>query len=66
MISYGWIKKGEEFEVLTNNSSRYHLNINGAVDIENMEVITRTCDWVNAASICDLLRAISATTTSLV
>jgi transposase len=58
VISYGWIKKGEEFEVLTNNNSRYHLNINGAVDIENLDVVTRTCDWVNAASICDLLRAI--------
>jgi transposase len=60
VISYGWITKGEEFEVLTNNSSRYHLNINGAVDVENLEVITRTCDWVNANSICDLVRAIRA------
>lgn len=60
VISYGWIKKGKEFEVLTNNSSRYHLNINGAVDIENLDVVTRTCDWVNASSICDLLRAIRA------
>jgi transposase len=58
VISYGWIKKGEEFEVLTNNSARYHLNINGAVDIESLDVVTRTCDRVDAASICDLLRAI--------
>ena len=57
VISYGWIKKGEDFNILT-NSGRYHLNINGAVDIQNLDVVTRTCDWVNSASICDLLKAI--------
>jgi len=57
VISYGWIRKGEDFEVLT-NCGRHRLNINGAVDIENLDVITRTCDWVNSDSICDLLRAI--------
>jgi transposase len=36
VISYGWIKKGEDFEVLC-NSGRHRLNINGAVDIENMD-----------------------------
>lgn len=60
VISYGWIKKGEEFEVLTHNNSRYHLNINGAVDIESLDVVTRTCDRVNTSSICELLRAIRA------
>jgi transposase len=57
VISYGWIKKGEDFAVLS-NSGRHRLNINGAVDIENLDVIMRTCDWVNADSMCDLLRAI--------
>jgi transposase len=57
VISYGWIKKGEDFEILT-NCGRHRLNINGAVDIESLDVITRTCDWVNSDSICDLLRAI--------
>ena len=59
VISYGWIKKGEDFEILC-NSGRHRLNINGAVDIENLDVITRTCDWVNADSICELLRAIKS------
>jgi transposase len=59
VISYGWIKKGEDFEILC-NSGRHRLNINGAVDIEHLDVITRTCDWVNADSICELLRAIRA------
>jgi transposase len=57
VISYGWIKKGEDFDVLT-NCGRHRLNINGAVDIQSLDVITRTCDWVNSDSICDLLRAI--------
>ena len=39
---------------------RYKLNINGAVEINSLEVIARTCDWVNGDSICDLLRAIRA------
>jgi transposase len=59
VISYGWIKKGEDFEILC-NSGRHRLNINGAVDIENLDVITRSCEWVNADSICELLRAIRA------
>jgi hypothetical protein len=44
VISYGWIKKGEDFDVLTHNSSRYHMSINGAVDIESLDVVTRSCD----------------------
>jgi len=63
VISYGWIKKGEDFEVLT-NSGRHRLNINGAVDIENLDIITRTCDRVNSDSMCDLLKAIRAKNTA--
>ena len=57
VISYGWLKKGEDFDILTNRG-RNRLNINGAVNIESLDVITRTCNWVNSDSICDLLRAI--------
>jgi len=57
IFSYGWIKKGEDFEIKS-NSGKSHLNINGAVDIQNLDIITRTCDWVNADAICDLLKAI--------
>ena len=60
VISYGRIKKGEEFEVLTHNSFRYRLNINGAVDIESLDVITRRSERVNSMSICELLRIIRA------
>jgi hypothetical protein len=58
--SYGWIKKGEDYEVLTHNSFRHRLNIYGAVDIDSLEVITRQSDPVNSLSICKLLRAIRA------
>jgi len=57
VISYGWIKKGEDFNILS-NTGRYHLNINGAVEIKNFEVITQNCETVNALSMCDLLREI--------
>jgi transposase len=59
VISYGWIKKGEDFEVPT-NCGRYHLNITGAIDIDSMEVVTRTSDWVDADAIRGLLRALRA------
>lgn len=59
IISYGWIKKGEDFEV-PSNTGRYHLNINGAIDIESMEMVTRSCQWVDADSICELLKALRA------
>jgi hypothetical protein len=51
--------KGQDFEV-PSNTGRYHLNINGAIDIESMEIVTRTYEWVDADSICELLRAIRA------
>jgi transposase len=57
IISYGWIKKGDDFEVLS-NTGRYHLNITGAIDIESMEMVTRSCQWVNADSICELLKSL--------
>ena len=63
IISYGWIKKGEEFEI-PSNTGRYHLNINGAIDIESMEIVTRTCQWVDADAICQLLKALRAKNSS--
>jgi transposase len=57
VLAYGWIKKGEEVEIKTNNGRR-HLNITGAIEIRSKEVITRTTDRVNQDSICDLLKAI--------
>jgi transposase len=59
VLSYGWIKTGEEVEIKT-NSGRRHLNITGAVEIGSKEVITRNTDRVNENSICELMRAIKA------
>lgn len=57
VMGYGWIKKGQDFEIKT-NSGRFHLNINGAIEINTMNVIARSCNVVNRDSICELLRAI--------
>lgn len=57
ILASAWIKKGEEVEVKT-NSGRQRVNINGAINITNQDVIVRTCTTVNQQSICDLLRAI--------
>jgi transposase len=57
VISYGWFKKGVEFDVFT-NSGRFRLNINGAVCLDDMDIVARTCNRVNADSLCVLLKAI--------
>ncbi len=59
VLSSGWIKKGEDFEVKT-NSGRQRVNINGAIEINSLDVIARSCPTVNRYSMCDLLRAIRA------
>ena len=57
-ISYGWIKKGYNFDVKTNSGWRKRVNICGAVDIEGMDVIARTHATVESSAICNLLWAI--------
>ena len=57
VLSAGWIKKGSEFKVKT-NSGRQRVNINGAIEIKSLDVISRSCEKVNKNSICDLLKAI--------
>lgn len=57
ILSYGWIEKGKEKEVLT-NSGRAHLNITGALCIDTQETIMRSSDTINADAICDLIKAL--------
>jgi transposase len=57
VLSYGWIKTGEELEIKTNNG-RKHLNITGAIEINSREVIARSSERINSNSICDLMKAI--------
>lgn len=59
VLSSGWIRKGEDFEIKT-NSGRQRVNINGAIEINSLDVIARSCATVNRYSMCDLLRAIRA------
>ena len=57
VIAYGWFKKGIEFDVLT-NSGRFHLNINGALCLDDLDIVTRKCKTVNGDSVSGLLTAI--------
>ncbi len=59
VLSYGWIRTGEEVEINTTNGRR-HLNITGAIEINSKEVITRTTPSVNEDSICELLKGIKS------
>ena len=59
VLSSGWIKKGQEFEVKT-NSGRQRVNINGAIEINSLSVISRSCESVDSSSMCSLLKAIRA------
>lgn len=40
------------------NSGRQRVNINGAIEINSLDVVARSCTTVNKFSMCDLLRAI--------
>ena len=57
VLSAGWIRKGKEFDIKT-NSGRQRVNINGAIELNTLSVVSRSCDRVNGSSMCDLLRAI--------
>ena len=57
ILSAGWIRKGKEYEVKT-NSGRQRVNINGAIEMKSLNVVSRSCKRVNGSSMCDLLRAI--------
>ena len=57
VLSSGWIRKGKEFDIKT-NSGRERININAAIEIKSLSVISRSCKRVNGSSMCDLLRAI--------
>ena len=57
VLSSGWIRKGRDFDVKT-NSGRERVNINGAIEVKTLKVVSRSCRRVNGSSMCDLLRAI--------
>ena len=57
VLSSGWIRKGRNFDVKT-NSGRERVNINGAIEMTTLSVVSRSCKRVNGSSMCDLLRAV--------
>ena len=59
VLSAGWIRKGKEFDIKT-NSGRQRVNINGAIELNTLSVVSRSCDRVNGMSMRRLLRAVRA------
>lgn len=57
IMGYGWIKTGVEMEIFT-NPGRAHLNIAGALCLDNLEIITRNFETIDSGAICHLLHAI--------
>ena len=57
VLSSGWIRKKKEFDVKT-NSGRERMNINGAIEINTLSVVSRSCKKVNGQSMSDLLGAV--------
>ena len=57
-VVYGWILKGENFE-LKSNTKRFRVNINGAINAEDPEgIVIDSSDTVNAQSTIRLLKKI--------
>jgi transposase len=57
VTAYGWIKKGKVKE-LKSNTGRKRLNINGAINIEEMSPVVGYSDSINAQSTISLLKKI--------
>ena len=57
-ITYGWIKKGENFEVKKNLGWRKGVNITVAVEINSIDVNARFYENINKNSVCEVLRLI--------
>ena len=56
--AFGWIEKGKE-QTLKTNTGRQRININGAYDIEDKEVIIREDESINAQSTIKLFEQLS-------
>ena len=55
VIACGWIKRGQEQEIRS-NTGRKRLNINGAINLDQLEPVVRYDDSINADSTIDLLK----------
>ncbi len=59
VAAYGWIKKGTVKE-LKSNTGRKRVNINGAINIEEMSPVVGYSDTINAQSTISLLKKIES------
>jgi len=57
VVACGWTKKGPEFE-LRSNTGHQRLNINGVINIQNLDAVTRFDDSINAESTIALFQQI--------
>lgn len=57
MPAYGWIRTGETREIKS-NTGRQRINLNGALNLEGMDVVIREDDIINAISVIALLKQI--------
>ena len=56
--SYGWIKRGID-KFIKSNTGRKRLNINGVINIDTMNTVTRIDKSVNAQSTIELFKQVS-------
>jgi len=57
--AYGWIRRGVDKELKANHG-RQRVNINGAVDIDTMEIVTDFADSINSQSTIRLFQKLKA------
>lgn len=57
MPAYGWIRTGETKEIKS-NTGRQRINLNGALNLEGMDVVIREDEMINAVSVIALLKQI--------
>lgn len=57
-IGYGWIKKGENFDIKTNSGFRKRLNILGLIGMDSRDVIARSFSTINKDAVCELLKRV--------
>jgi transposase len=55
VMACGWIKRGQEQEI-PSNTGRKRLNINGAINLDQLEPVVRYDDSINAESTIELLK----------
>ena len=56
-VSYGWIRKGKD-KLIAASASRTRVNLTGAINLENMQVIHQDYETINGDSVIDFLKKV--------